>query len=108
MAMLPHFAIGSRLAKFPAAACLVFAFFVILVSPNAFATGAGLSNVPCQGTIISPTDDLVSIINNGQKGQTFCIEGEHRISSTIQIRSGQSLIGTTSNSRISGSVVLSP
>jgi len=107
--MLPNFAKGSSLAKFPAAAAgLVFALFVIVVSPYAYATGAGLSNVPCQGTTISPTDDLVSIINNGRKGQTFCIEGEHRITSTIQLRSGQSLIGTTSNSRISGAVVLSP
>jgi hypothetical protein len=84
---------------------LIFAF---LVSPFAFATGAGKSNVPCQGTVISPTDDIVSIINNGQKGQTFCIEGEHRISETIQLHTGQSLIGTTPNSRISGAVVLGP
>ncbi len=107
--MLPNFATGSRLPKFPAsAAWLIFACFVFLISPYASATGAGLSNVRCHGTIISPTDDIVSIINNGQKGQTFCIEGEHRITSTIQLRSGQSLIGTTSNSRISGAVILSP
>ena len=82
--------------------------FVCVLFPAAFATGAGKSNVSCQGTIISPTDDIVSIINNGSKDQTFCIEGEHRISSPIQVRSGQSLIGTTSNSRISGAAVLSP
>ena len=80
--------------------------FVCILVSAAFATGAGKSNVSCQGTIISPTDDIVSIINHGSKNQTFCIEGEHRISSPIQVRSGQSLIGTTSNSRISGAVVL--
>jgi len=88
--------------------CLAVLLLTLIVLPAAFATGAGKSNVPCQGTIISATDDIVSIINNGQKGQTFCIEGEHRITETIQVRSGQSLIGTTSNSRISGAVVLSP
>ena len=82
--------------------------FVCILVSAAFATGAGKSNVSCQGTIISPTDDIVSIINHGSKNQTFCIEGEHRISSPIQVRSGQSLIGTTSNSRISGAVVLTP
>jgi len=106
--MLPHFASASRLAKSRAAKWLIFACFIFPVSPYAYATGAGLSNVPCQGTAISPTDDLVSIINNGRKGQTFCIEGEHRITSTVQLQTGQSLIGTTSNSRISGAVVLSP
>jgi hypothetical protein len=71
-------------------------------------TGAGKSNIPCQGTTISPTDDIVSIINNGKSNQTFCIEGEHRITSKIRVRSGQSLIGTTPDSRISGAVVLNP
>src|SRR5208282_1346706 len=61
----------------------------------------------CQGTVISPSDDIVSIINAGKDGQTFCIEGEHRITSTIHVKSGQSLIGTTTDSRISGAVVLS-
>jgi hypothetical protein len=83
-------------------------FLVIFIFPAACATGAGKSTFPCQGTIISPSDDIVGIINTGTKGQTFCIEGEHRISETIQVRSGQSLIGTTSDSRISGAVVLSP
>jgi len=87
--------------------CIAVFIFVCLLFPAAFATGAGNSNVPCQGTIISPTDDIVGIINNGSQNQTFCIEGEHRITSPIQVRSGQSLIGTTSNSRISGAVVLS-
>jgi hypothetical protein len=82
--------------------------FALMVFPGAFATGAGKSNVPCQGTIISPTDDIVGIINSGKPNQTFCIEGEHRITSAIKVRSGQSLIGTTANSRISGAVVLSP
>jgi hypothetical protein len=88
--------------------CLAVLIFTAVVFSSAFATGAGKSNVPCQGTIISPSDDIVSIINSGKQNQTFCIEGEHRITSPIQIRSGQSLIGTTSNSRISGAVVLSP
>jgi len=82
--------------------------FFFMSLPVAFATGAGKSNLSCQGTIISATDDIVSIINSGKKGQTFCIEGEHRITSTIQLRSGQTLIGTTPDSRISGAVVLSP
>ena len=88
--------------------CLAVFIFVCVLFPAAFATGAGKSNVPCQGTIISPTDDILSIINSGSKNQTFCIEGEHRITSSIQLRSGQSLIGTTNNSRISGAVVLGP
>jgi hypothetical protein len=88
--------------------CLALLIFVSLAVPVVFATGAGKSNVPCQGTIISPTDDIVSMINSGTQNQTFCIEGEHRITSSIQLRSGQSLIGTTPNSRISGAVVLSP
>jgi uncharacterized repeat protein (TIGR03803 family) len=88
--------------------CLALLLFIFAFLPVAFATGAGLPSVPCQGTIVSPTDDLATIINNGKKGQTFCIEGEHRITSTIQIRSGQSLIGTTNNARISGAVVLNP
>ena len=82
--------------------------FICMVLPAAFATGAGKSNIACQGTVISPSDDIVSIINRGQPNQTFCIEGEHRITSSIQLRSGQSLIGTTTNSRISGAVVLGP
>ena len=82
--------------------------FIFMVLPVAFATGAGKSNVPCQGTVIGPSDDIVSIINNGSEGQTFCIEGEHRITATINVKPGQSLIGTTNNSRISGGVVLSP
>jgi len=87
---------------------LVVLLFTLIVFPVAFATGAGKSNIPCQGTIISPTDDIVSIINSGKPNQTFCIEGEHRITSTIQLRSGQSLIGTTPDSRISAAVILSP
>ena len=74
----------------------------------AFATGAGKSGVPCQGTVITPSDDIVSIINNGTEGQTFCIEGEHRITSTIYVKASQSLIGTTTNSRISGAVIIGP
>lgn len=88
--------------------CLTVWFFAIACLPVAFATGAGKSGVPCQGTVITPSDDIVSIINNGANGQTFCIEGEHRITSTINLKEGQSLIGTTTNSRISGAVVLSP
>lgn len=88
--------------------CLAVLVFTLIAWPVAFATGAGKSKVPCQGTVISPTDDIVSIINNGTQGQTFCIEGEHRIAATIHVKSGQSLIGTTPNSRISGAVVLGP
>jgi Right handed beta helix region len=109
--MDPHFAGGTRRTKFPGVAArgsLAVLIFVCMVFPAAFATGAGKSNVPCQGTVISPTDDIVNIINSGTENQTFCIEGEHRITSFIQVRSGQSLIGTTPNSRISGAVVLSP
>lgn len=108
--MLPKFARCCQL-KFPVVAigkCLGGLILVCITFPTAFATGAGKSNVPCQGTIISPTDDVVSIINSGKPNQTFCIEGEHRITSYIQVRTGQSLIGTTPNSRISGAVVLSP
>jgi hypothetical protein len=110
-AMVSVLARGYRKVRFPIAMirdCFAPLIFACLVFPSAFATGAGQSNIPCQGTVISPTDDIVGIINNGKQGQTFCIEGEHRISQTIQIRSGQSLIGTTSDSRISGAVVLSP
>ena len=82
--------------------------FVLALAPVALATGAGKSGVPCNGTIIGPSDDIVSIINNGSVGQTFCIEGEHRISATINLKDGQSLIGTTTDSRISGAVILSP
>ncbi len=88
--------------------CLAACIFVCVLFPAALAAGAGNSNVACQGTIISPTDDIVSIINSGKKNQTFCIEGEHRITSSIQLLSGQSLIGTTTDSRISGAVVLGP
>ena len=88
--------------------CLAVVVLTFMILPAAFATGAGKSGVPCQGTVISPSDDIVSIINNGQQGETFCIEGEHRITATIHVKSGQSLIGTTSDSRISGAVVLSP
>jgi hypothetical protein len=109
--MLPHFASSDGKIKFGLALgrqCLSVLLFTFASLSAAFATGAGQSNIPCQGTVISPADDLASIINNGTQGQTFCIEGEHRISKTIQIRSGQSLIGTTPNARISGAVVLSP
>ena len=108
--MAPNFADRNRQIKYLGASsreCLAVFIFVCVLFPAAFATGAGKSNVPCQGTIISPTDDIVSIINSGSKNQTFCIEGEHRVTSPILVRSGQSLIGTTSNSRISGAVVLS-
>jgi hypothetical protein len=88
--------------------CMAVLIFACMFSPLALATGAGKSNVPCQGTVISPTDDIVSIINGGQPNQIFCIEGEHRIASSIQLQSGQSLIGTTANSRISGATILSP
>jgi uncharacterized repeat protein (TIGR03803 family) len=109
--MAPDFADRIRLMKsFGARGREVLAvfIFVCILFPAAFATGAGKSNVSCHGTLISASDDIVSIINNGSKNQTFCIEGEHRITSPIHVRSGQSLIGTTSNSRISGAVVLSP
>jgi hypothetical protein len=102
--MLPNFARSTRQVKF-LTAVLIFAGMVV---PSAFATGAGKSNIPCQGTVISAGDDIVSIINGGNQNQTFCIEGEHRITSFIHVRSGQSLIGTTPDSRISGAVVLSP
>jgi len=81
---------------------------LLAVLPLAYGAGAGKSNIPCHGTVISPTDDIVKIINNGSKNQTFCIEGEHRVTEAINVRSGQSLIGTTTNSRISGAVVLRP
>jgi len=109
--MFPDFARGSSKAKFPVGIPregLAVLLFTLIALPVAFATGAGQSNVPCQGTTISPTDDIVGIINNGKPNQTFCIEGEHRITSTIQLRSGQSLIGTTPDSRISAAVVLGP
>jgi len=88
--------------------CLATLVFIFMILPMAFATGAGKSNVPCQGTVIGPSDDIVSIINNGSEGQTFCIEGEHRITATIYVKAGQWLIGTTTNSRISGAVVIGP
>jgi hypothetical protein len=97
-----------RFARAVARKCVAMLIFAFIICPAVFAAGAGKSDVPCSGTIISPGDDIVSIINNGKPNQTFCIEGEHRITSSIQLRSGQSLIGTTTNSRISGAVVLSP
>ncbi len=109
--MLPHFAERNRCVRSLEASTrkfLAVVIFACVIVPAAFATGAGKSNVACQGTIISPTDDVVSIINGGKPNQTFCIEGEHRITSFIHVQSGQSLIGTTPNSRISGAVVLSP
>jgi hypothetical protein len=109
--MAPNFVRGNCQLKSRVAGTreyLAVLIFVFMVFPAAFATGAGKSSVPCNGTIISPTDDIVSIINSGKSNQTFCIEGEHRVTSSIQVRSGQSLIGTTPNSRISGAVVLSP
>ena len=109
--MAPDFAARNRQlqsSSLGSRECLAVLIFLCFIFPAAFATGAGKSNVPCQGTVISPTDDIVGIINNGKQNQTFCIEGEHRISSPIHVRSGQSLIGTTPNSRISGAVVLSP
>lgn len=115
-AMFPDFARSSRarssqrvkLSRAALPKSLVVLLWACGVIPLAYATGAGKANVACQGTIIGPSDDIVSIINSGQKGQTFCIEGEHRISAPLQLRSGQSLIGTTANSRISGAVVLGP
>ncbi len=109
--MFPNFASRSRRFKFSSNVLrnyLSGLIFVFSLVTSAFATGAGKAYVPCQGTAISPSDDIVSIINNGKPNQTFCIEGEHRITSSIQLRSGQSLIGTTSNSRISAAAVLSP
>jgi uncharacterized repeat protein (TIGR03803 family) len=87
---------------------LVVMFFTLITISSAFGTGAGKSNVACQGTMISASDDVVTIINAGQAGQTFCIEGEHRITSTIMVKSGQTLIGTTNDARISGAVVIGP
>jgi hypothetical protein len=104
---LHHFAGVSPARAFPQR-CIAVLIFTFIVCSAAFATGAGKIDVPCQGTVISSTDDIVSIINNGQRNQTFCIEGEHRITSSIQLRSGQSLIGTTANARISGAAELSP
>jgi Right handed beta helix region len=109
--MIPKCVKNSRKIEFFVAATrkpFAVVMFALMVFPAAFATGAGKSNVHCQGTTISPTDDIVSIINNGKQNQTFCIEGEHRITSFIHVQSGQSLIGTTPNSRIVGAVVLSP
>jgi hypothetical protein len=109
--MPADFAAGAGQVKFLEKATrgfLVALLFALTVAPFAFATGAGKANIPCQGTIISPTDDIVSVINGGKPNQTFCIEGEHRITSSIQLRSGQSLIGTTTDSRISAAVVLTP
>ncbi len=108
--MFPKSGKSSREVKSPTAAgkCLAVSIFACVIVPVALATGAGKSGVSCQGTIISPTDDIVEIVNGGQPNQTFCIEGEHRITSPIHVRSGQSLIGTTPHSRISGAVVLGP
>src|SRR5580704_426155 len=105
--MVPKFVVHARSLRYLSSKpftrnCLAVLIFACMFSPLALATGAGKSNVPCQWTVISPTDDIVSIINGGQPNQTFCIEGEHRITSSIQLQSGQSLIGTTANSRISG------
>jgi hypothetical protein len=109
--MFPDFARRNRPSPFLTAAsrkCLAGLIFACMVVPAAFATGAGKSNVACQGTIISPSDDIVSIINSGKRNQTFCIEGEHRITASIQVLTGQSLIGTTPDSRISAAVIVGP
>ena len=113
MSTLPFGGLSLPLLDRPASSkpyrkCLAVLVSIFIALPVAFATGAGKSGVPCQGTVITPSDDIVSIINNGKQDQTFCIEGEHRITATIYVKSGQSLIGTTTNSRISGAVTLSP
>jgi len=121
MAPLPNFSHSTTGVLFPFHAplhgrfaarccnrCLAVLIFTLTVWASAFGTGAGKSGVPCQGTVITRSDDIVSIINDGQQGQTFCIEGEHRITATIHLKDGQTLIGTTTNSRISGAVAISP
>jgi hypothetical protein len=98
----------STISTRPCFAVLYIFLFVLVSLGSASATGAGNSNVPCTGTVISPSADIVAIINAGKPGQTFCIEGEHFIATTIHVQTGQTLIGTTNNSRISGSVQIGP
>jgi len=40
--------------------------FLLAIFPAARGTGAGKSNISCQGTVISASDDIVSIINAGK------------------------------------------
>jgi hypothetical protein len=51
----------------------------------------------CNGTQVAPGDDLDAIVNGDPSGTatTFCLAaGTHVISSTLQLRSGDSLIGS--------------
>src|SRR5579872_5401501 len=66
--------------------------------------GAGKTTYTCPSgaTVVNPTDDLNSIVNNSAQGTTFCLTGESRISQTLVPKQNQIFIGTSSNSRISG------
>jgi hypothetical protein len=83
--------------------------------PKAFGTrldaptpGAGKLDYSCpsDGIEIHPEDDINAIVDAAPPGATLCIYGEHRVTSTLIAKSGQTWIGVDGDARISGAQVL--
>lgn len=75
------------------------------LQPTTGARKAEISN--CRGTAITPTDDIVSVINAGKVGEVFCIKaGTYRIGQTTIVPKDQMrLVGEKPVIASTGSVV---
>jgi hypothetical protein len=80
--------------------------------PPSSRVGAGkvVYSCPSGATVIGPpqngVDNLSPAIASSSPGQTFCIEGEHRIAASLTPKPNQTWIGIGNNARISGAVRL--
>src|SRR5215472_14265117 len=79
-----------------------------VTSVDASAPGAGKLDYSCpsDGIEIHPEDDINAAVDAAPGGATLCIYGQHRITSTLVAKSGQTWIGMDSDARISGAQLL--
>jgi hypothetical protein len=80
--MAPDFAGGNCLVQSSGTGVrkfLAILIFVCMIFPAAFATGAGKSNVPCHGTIISPTIQITNSTFNGNERYGYLHEASCQI-----------------------------
>jgi hypothetical protein len=66
--------------------------------------GAGKLDYSCpaDGIDIFPEDDAAAIVDAAPPSATLCFHGEHRVTSTLIAKSGQTWIGVDTDARISG------
>ena len=75
-----------------------------VTSVDASAPGAGKLDYSCpsDGIEIHPEDDINAAVDAAPAGATLCIYGQHRITSALVAKSGQTWIGMDGDARISG------